>query len=113
MLHVLRAAPIPEGFHRSTTGDLAEMRDKARIDCQRQLEELALQNGPVDCNLKFMVKFGIASEQILLASHTLQAGLIVLGLNRSTHVETASHMPWDVTYKVVCGAHCPVLTIRH
>lgn len=112
MLHVLRAAPIPEGFHWSTTGDLGEMRDQARIRCERQLEEMVSQNGPADCQLEFMVRFGIASEQILLASHTVQADLIILGLNRSTHIETASHMPWDVAYKVVCGAHCPVLTIR-
>ena len=58
-------------------------------------------------------KFAIPSDQILLASHALKADLIILELRRGAHTETASHMPWDVAYKVVCGARCPVLTIRN
>lgn len=112
MLHVLPAAPIPEGFHWSTTGDLTAMRDKARIDCEQQLKEMVLRSGSADGEPEFLVRFGIPSEQILLASHTLQSDLIILGLNRSTHIETASHLPWAVAYKIVCGARCPVLTIR-
>ena len=113
VLHVLPAAPIPEGFHWSRTGDLMQMRDKARMACQGQLEELTLRHAPKAIKPEFLVEFGIPSEQILLASHALKADLIILGLNRPAHIETASHMPWAVAYKVVCGAHCPVLTIRN
>jgi nucleotide-binding universal stress UspA family protein len=113
VLHVLPVAPIPEGFHWSTTGDLTQMRDEARMASQRQFEELNLQNIRMAIQPEFMVKYGIPGEQILLASHTLKADLIVLGLHRHAHIDAASHMPWDLAYKVVCDAHCPVLTIRN
>jgi len=113
VLHVLPAAPIPEGFHWSTTGDLTQMRDAARIASQRQFDALNLQPTRTAIQPEFMVKYGIPSEQILLASHTLKADLIILGLHRHAHVDAASHMPWDRAYKVACDAHCPVLTIKN
>jgi nucleotide-binding universal stress UspA family protein len=79
LLHILPAAPIPEGFHWSSTGDLMQMRDKARMATQKQLEELSSQNAPTATKPEFMVKFGIPSEQILQASHDLKADLIILG----------------------------------
>lgn len=113
LLHVLPAAPIPEGFHWSKTGGLDQMRDNAGMDSQRRLEKLVSESSPLAIQPEFKVKFGIAGEQILLAAHGLKADLIIMGLNRSTHVETQAHMPWDIAYKVVCGAHCPVLTVRN
>lgn len=113
MLHVLPAAPIPEGFHWSTTGDLAQIRHKARSTTENLLEELTLRNAPMAVKPEFMVEFGIPSDQILLASRNLPADLIILGLNRPAHIETAAHLPWAVAYKVACGARCPVITIRN
>ena len=113
VLHVLPVAPIPEGFHWSTTGDLTQMRDEARMASQRQFEELNLQNTQMAIQPEFIVKHGIPGEQILLASHALKADLIILGLHRHEHIEAVSHMPWHLAYKVVCDAHCPVLTIRN
>jgi nucleotide-binding universal stress UspA family protein len=113
VLHVLPADPIPEGFHWSTTGDLMQMREKARMASQRQFEELNLQNAFLAIKPEFMVRFGIPGDQILQASHALKADLIILGLNRAAHMDTASHMPWDVAYKVVRDARCPVVTIRN
>jgi len=112
-LHVLPAAPLPEGFHWSSTGNLLQMRDQARLASQKRFEDLTLQNGAMAIKPELMVKFGIPGEQILQASHDLKADLIVLGLTHHTHIETESHMPWAVAYKVVCGARCPVLTIRN
>jgi nucleotide-binding universal stress UspA family protein len=112
-LHVLPAAPLPEGFHWSSTGNLLQMRDQARLASQKRFEDLTLQNGPMAIKPELMVKFGIPGEQILQASHDLKADLIVLGLTHHRHIETESHMPWAVAYKVVCGARCPVLTIRN
>jgi len=62
---------------------------------------------------EFMVKYGIPSEQILLASHALKADLIILGLHHRGHIEVASHMPWHLAYKVGGAMHLPVLTIRN
>jgi len=112
LLHVLPAAPIPEGFHWSTTGDLMKMRESARVCAQKQLEEITSQYLPAAIKPEYMVKFGIPSEQILLASHALKSDLIIIGLNRPANIGTASHAPWAVAYKVVCGARCPVLTTR-
>jgi nucleotide-binding universal stress UspA family protein len=113
VLHILPVAPIPEGFHWSTTGDLTQMRDAARIASQRQFDALHLQHPQVAIPPEFMVKYGIPSEQILLASHARKADLIILGLDRHAHIDAASHMPRDLAYKVACDAHCPVLTIRN
>jgi nucleotide-binding universal stress UspA family protein len=111
LLHVQPAAPIPQGFHWSRTGDLREMREQARRESHRRLEELVAQSGETAVRPELMVKFGLVSEQILQASHELRADLVVLGLKRPTHRES-SHVPWAAAYKVVCGARCPVLTIR-
>jgi nucleotide-binding universal stress UspA family protein len=113
VLHVLPVAPIPEGFHWSTTGDLTQMRDEARTTSQRRFDALNLQLTQMAIQPEFMVKYGTPGEQILLASHALKADLIILGLQHPGHMEGASHMPWDLAYKVVCDAHCPVLTIRN
>lgn len=112
VLHVLPAAPIPEGFHWSSTGDLAEMRKNARTDTERRLKEVTLQLAPTASEPEFMVEFGIPSDQILLAAHALKADLILFGLQRHAHAEAESHLPWDVAYKLACGAPCPVVTIR-
>lgn len=112
VLHVLPAIPIPEGFHWSKTGDLPEMREKARMASQHQFEELHFERARMAVKPEFEVKFGTPGAQILLASNALKADLIILGLKRRTHVETASHMPWDTAYEIVRDAHCPVLTIR-
>ncbi len=113
VLHVLPVAPIPEGFHWSKTGDLAQMRDVAHMASQRQFDALNLQHTQMAVQPEFMVKYGIPGEQVLLASHALKADLIVLGLQRPSYIDPASHMPWDLAYKVVTDAHCPVLTIRN
>lgn len=114
LLHVLPTVPIPESFHWSaTTGDVMQMRDNARMDSLRRLEELTLQNPPLAVKPEFMVKFGEPSEHILQAAHALKADLIIMGLNRSAHIDTASHMPWTTAYEVVCAAGCPVLTMRN
>jgi nucleotide-binding universal stress UspA family protein len=112
LMHVQPAAPIPQGFHWSRTGDLQEMREAVRRTTRQRLEELIEQNGTTAVRPESMVRFGIVSEQILQASHELNADLVVLGLQEPTHRES-SHAPWAAAYKVVCGARCPVLTIRN
>ena len=114
LLHALPTVPIPESFHWSaTTGDVMQMRANARVESLRRLEELTLQNPPLAVKAEFMVRFGKPSEQILQAAHALKADLIIMGLNRSAHIYTASHTPWTTAYEVVCAARCPVLTMRN
>jgi len=79
----------------------------------RRLEELTSQNAKLTLKPEFLVEFGSPSEKILQAANTLKADAIILGLHRSTYIDTKSHMPWATAYEVVCGAGCSVLTVRN
>jgi nucleotide-binding universal stress UspA family protein len=112
-LHVAPIAPIPEGFHWSkTTTDVRQMQEEVRRGVLRKLEEIASRNGALNAEPEFRVEFGAPSKMILHAAGALGADLIVMGLNRSRLIDTASHMPWATAYEVVRGAVCPVLTVR-
>ena len=113
LLHVLPAVLMPEGFRRYTPGDVMQMRESARMASLRRLEELTTQYAELALKPEFMVEFGFPAEKILQAADTLKVDAIIMGLHRSTHIATASHMPWATAYEVVCGAGCPVLTVRH
>jgi nucleotide-binding universal stress UspA family protein len=115
LLHVVPPVPMPEGFHWCTAGDLMQMRENARIASLRKLEELT-QNATLEVRPEFVVEFGSAkptSETILETAHNLKADSIIMGLHRSAHIGATSHMPWATAYEVVCGAGCPVLTVRN
>lgn len=113
VLHVLPAAPIPEGFHWSRTGDLMQMREESKKESEKLFDERIRPHVPPETKLEFQVKFGIPSEQILQSCHGLKADLIVLGLQRRAHPEAASHAPWETAYKIVGSANCSVLTVRN
>jgi len=112
VMHVLPAAPIPETFHWSTTGDLAEMREQARLASQKQFGQLVVPNVPPATKLEFIAEFGIPSDQILLACHALKADLLILGLHSGRHAETESHLPWIRAHEIMSRASCPVLTMK-
>jgi nucleotide-binding universal stress UspA family protein len=112
LLHVAPEVPMPEGFHWSTADDLMEMREHTRMANLRRLKELTSANTELAIKPEFMVEFGLPGERILHVAETLNADAIIMGLHRSAHIATASHLPWAVAYEVVCGAGCPVLTVR-
>jgi nucleotide-binding universal stress UspA family protein len=112
VLHVLSAAPVPETFHWSTTGDLTGMRREAELIAQKQFQQLIIPNVPAATKLEFKVSFGIPTEQVLQACRTSKADLLILGLHSVRHAETLSHTPWVRTHEIVCGASCPVLTMK-
>ena len=115
LLHVLPAVPMPEGTRWYTAGDLMQMRENARMASLRRLEELT-QNATLEVRPEFVVEFCSAnsvSEKILQTAEELRVDVIIMGLHRSGHIGTASHMPWATAYEVVCGAGCPVLTVRN
>ncbi len=112
LLHVLPAVPMPEGVNRPTAGDVTRTRENARMAALQRLEELTSQNAKLVFKPEFLVEFGSPSEKILQAADTVKADAIILGLHRSTHIDTKSHMPWATAYEVVCGAGCSVLTVR-
>jgi nucleotide-binding universal stress UspA family protein len=78
----------------------------------RQLEELASQMTGLAAKPECVVEFGSPSEQILKVAEARNVDAIIMGVHRSAHIGTASHMPWATAYEVVCRAGCPVLTVR-
>ncbi len=68
---------------------------------------------PPDANLKirpeFIVKTGDPAETIVATAAEIDADLIVMGVHRTAAV--ATHGARGTAYKVVCQAHCPVLTV--
>lgn len=113
LLHVVPAVPMPEGVNRPTAEDVIEMREKVRVTNLRRLQELTLQNPNLAVLPEFIVEFGSPSEEILKAADAFKVDAIILGLHRSTHIGTASHLPWATAYEVVCDAGCSVLTVRN
>ena len=113
LLHVVPAVPMPEGVNRPTADDVIEMREKVRVTNLRRLQELTLQNPKLAVLPELIVEFGSPSEEILKAADAFKVDAIILGLHRSTHIGTASHLPWATAYEVVCGAGCSVLTVRN
>ena len=112
VVHVVPAAPIPQipGWYSASESML--MREHARMACVRQLNQLVPRDQEVPVEIEIAVQFGIPSEKILQIALNRGADLIILGLRRPSLVSTVSHMPWATGYEVVCGAGCPVLTVR-
>ena len=61
-------------------------------------------------NTNYVVECGPIDETILAAAVEGQADVIIMGL-RSPQT-FFDHLSWLHAYKIVCGACCPVLTIR-
>lgn len=61
------------------------------------------------CSPEFVVKQGDAPATILKVANDGKADLVVMGIRPAIHLRT--HAPAGVTYKVLAGARCPVLTI--
>ena len=116
LLYVIPAVPMPGGSRWYTAGDVMQMREETRMASLRQLEELTPRPKDLVVKPEWTVEFqslGSVSETILQTAENLKVDAIIMGLNRSAHVGTASHMPWATAYEVVCGAACPVLTVRN
>ncbi len=62
------------------------------------------------CEPEAVVESGSPAEAILETALDRQADLIVLGVRRTANFP--GHLPPATAYKVVCQAHCPVLTVR-
>jgi nucleotide-binding universal stress UspA family protein len=113
LLHVVSSVPMPEGANRPSADDVMQARQQAHTAALRRLADLTLHVPKLAIEPEFLVDFGSLSEKILHAANHLKADAIVLGLHRSTHIGTASHMPWATAYEVVCDACCSVLTVRN
>jgi len=113
LLHVAPVMPVPETFHWSTApNDIEGMREAARAAAMKNLHHLVTQAGPLSEQPECIVRFGKRAETILQVARGVKADLIVVGLNHLKHADAVSHMPQTTAYRVVCSAHCSVLTVR-
>jgi len=101
LLHVLASAVPDTEF--SATGFVGRELDEAR--------EKLRQVVPVGSNADVVVEVGVADEIIVRVARAQNASLIVMGLHAQS-VFAATHLPWSTAHRVVCDAHCPVMTVR-
>ena len=76
----------------------------------RQLQELVPQTKEIHCKPELDVAYGEPVTEILRVARETEADLIVIGAKRSGAL--SGHIPGTKAYGVVCGAQCPVLTIK-
>lgn len=112
-LHVAPVMPIPEGFNWSSSpSDITLIREDTRQAVLKRLREFVPENA-LSIEPEFLVDFGRHGEDTLRVAHARKADLIIMGLNHSKYAGAVSHLPQTTAYKIVCGAHCSVLTVRH
>lgn len=78
--------------------------------------------GKVRSQLKYMlpdgvqadvvVEIGLPDQVIVEVARRQRASMIVLGLHAQSSEFLAEHLPWTTAHRVVCDAHCPVMTVR-
>lgn len=112
LVHVVPAPSVPQisGWH--SRAEITAMRENARMACVRRLEHLLPRDEEAPIEREFIVHFGAPSEKILDTALNSGAELIILGLHRPSLASPVSHLPGATAYEVVCGAGCPVLTVR-
>jgi nucleotide-binding universal stress UspA family protein len=76
-----------------------------------ELAELVPVGGEIWCKPEFRMRLGEPVEEILQVAIEMKADLIVIGAQHRKGL-AAGHVPNSIAYKVVCGAPCPVLTVR-
>jgi nucleotide-binding universal stress UspA family protein len=112
LLHVAARGGVSDRLPWHTGGDFMQVRENARMVSLRRLQKLLPQNNEMAVEPEYVVEFGSPSEEILRVAENLQADAIIMGLHRSIHIDMASHNLWATAHEVICGATCPVLTVR-
>jgi nucleotide-binding universal stress UspA family protein len=75
-----------------------------------QLRELVATGADLHCKLDFEVAVGEPVHQILRIAEETKADLIIMGAKARNSL--AGNVPHTMAYRIVCGARCPVLTVR-
>jgi nucleotide-binding universal stress UspA family protein len=102
-LTLLHVFPHPEAYGKEA---LIEMEH----NFYAQLRELVPVATEMHCKVEVRVVFGEPTEQILRIAEETKAQLIVMGAKARKSL--AGNVPHTKAYRVVCGAQCPVMTIR-
>lgn len=102
-LRFVHVFPHPKDYGESV---LAQQKQNSMA----QLRELVPAETELHCKLEFEVPVGEPVEQILRIAEETKADLIVMGAKARKNL--AGNVPHTKAYRVVCGAQCPVLTVR-
>jgi nucleotide-binding universal stress UspA family protein len=102
-LTLMHVFPHPQAFSKEA---LIEMEH----NFYTQLRELVPVATGMHCKVEVRVVFGEPTEQILRIAKETNAELIVMGAKARKTL--AGNVPHTKAYRIVCEAHCPVLTIR-
>jgi nucleotide-binding universal stress UspA family protein len=94
------------------TGDL--VRPEQYVDSTlRMLQAQVPKGAQFECQLAYVVKQGVPSEEILKVAKEIRSDLIVLGVRPAEgRLGIATHIARPTAHKVVSQAMCPVLTVR-
>ena len=76
----------------------------------KRLRDLLPTEAEMWCEPEIIVEFGEPADAILKVAGDTKSELIALGVRRAGTFP--GHLPPATAYKVVCQAHCPVLTVR-
>jgi nucleotide-binding universal stress UspA family protein len=102
-LRLVHVIPHPEAYGEDI---LALEKETSRA----QLRELIPGETKMHCRVDFEVAVGEPVGQILRIAEETKADLIVMGAKARKSL--AGNVPHTKAYRVVCGARCPVLTVR-
>ena len=78
----------------------------------QQLQGLVPPGSALWCDPEMAVSFGSAPEEIMNMARARNVDLIVMGA-RASGGGLGTHNPFATTYRVVCEASCPVLTVKN
>jgi nucleotide-binding universal stress UspA family protein len=83
------------------------------LDRTNRLRALIPAEAELWCKPEFVVEFGKAGENIVKVAQERRADLIVLGAKSAKgHTAAATHLFPATAHTVVCGASCPVMSVR-
>jgi nucleotide-binding universal stress UspA family protein len=85
---------------------------KVEANTRARLRALVPPEADLWCKPEFVVSDEFPTEGILKVAEERDVDLIVMGVHRASLSKTPPHSPWAIAYRVVCNAHCPVLTVR-
>jgi len=111
VIHILSPVPQVVDNRWYTAADVMQMQAEALANARQRLNDL-LANTRLETDLECIVEFGQPAERIVATAKRINSEIIVMGLSYREHIGTISHLPWFTAYDVVCGAECPVLTVR-
>ncbi|HVP64101.1 MAG TPA: universal stress protein [candidate division Zixibacteria bacterium] len=102
----------PASSHLAHSADVASnTQTDATAECIDRMRSL-IPPSYLELEPIYVTKTGDHAEMILRTAKEHDVEAIVMGITHTKYVHVLARMPWSTAHNVVCGAHCPVLTVR-